>query len=156
MNEFLEFIKTYIANAFANDNDISKEVTIENAYKQGNEITTSNVPQIQIQILNNAEQERYSSFQGEHISSIPLQITSYTGQMKIAGTMTSAQEASIIFGQKIKDILNTLRESVVNENIARCRVMTMSPALPLLEGSKVYTTAIRCEFWVANPYVVGV
>ena len=54
MNEFLQYIKQYIANAFENDEDITKEVTIENAYKQGNEITTSNVPQIQIQILNNA------------------------------------------------------------------------------------------------------
>lgn len=154
MNEFLEYMKAYLSGKFAEDEEISKAVIVEKAYKINNEITTSNVPQIQIQIMNNSEVERYSSFDGENISSIPLQITSYTAQMKIGGVMKSAQEASIIFGQKVKDVLNTIRKSVENQNIKRCRIITMSPALPLLEGSKVYTTAIRCEFWIANPYVV--
>lgn len=154
MNDFLEYIKTYIANKFLADTSITKTVTVENAYKQGNEITTSNVPQVQVQIMDNSEVEKYSSFNGEHISLIPLQITSYTGQLKIGSIMHSAQTASIIFGQKIKDMLNQLRESNVNSNIKRCRVSSMSPAMPLLEGSKVYATAIRCEFWIANPYVV--
>lgn len=154
MDEFLEYIKTYLSTSFGSDTDIVKTVTIENAYKAGNEVSTSNVPQIQIQILDNSEVQRYSSFEGENVSYIPLQITSYTAQMKIAGTMVSAQQASIVFGQKIKNLLNALRSSSVNENIMRCRIITMSPALPLLEG-KVYTTAVRCEFWIANPYVVG-
>ena len=154
MDEFLEYIKTYLSTSFDADTDIVKTVTIENAYKSGNEVSTSNVPQIQIQILDNSEVQRYSSFEGENVSYIPLQITSYTAQMKIAGTMVSAQQASIVFGQKIKDLLNALRNSRVNGNILRCRIITMSPALPLLEG-KVYTTAVRCEFWIANPYVVG-
>lgn len=155
MDEFLEWIKQYIAEQFANDKSIAKTITIENAYKQGNEVSTSNVPQIQIQIMDNAEVERYSTFEGEQVSSIPLQITSYTGQMKINKIDKSAQEASIIFGTKIKTMLNKLREGVVNKNIQRCRISTMSPALPLLDGSKVYTTAVRCEFWIANPYVAG-
>lgn len=155
MNDFLDYIKTYLETAFENDTDITKEVTVTKAYKTNNQISTTDTPQIQIQILNNAEVERYSSFEGENESQIPLQITSYTTQMKIGGTMVSAQEASIIFGDKLKAILNHLRESVVNENIGRCRIMSMSPALPLLEGSKVYTTAVRCEFWIAYPYVVG-
>lgn len=154
MDEFLEYIKTYLSTSFDADTDITKTVTIENAYKSGNEVSTSNVPQIQVQILDNSEVQRYSSFDGENVSYIPLQITSYTAQMKIASTMVSAQQASIVFGQKIKNLLNALRNSVVNENILRCRIITMSPALPLLEG-KVYTTAVRCEFWIANPYVVG-
>lgn len=154
MDEFLEYIKTYLSTSFDADTDITKTVTIENAYKSGNEVSTSNVPQIQVQILDNSEVQRYSSFDGENVSYIPLQITSYTAQMKIASTMVSAQQASIVFGQKIKNLLNALRNSSVNENIMRCRIITMSPALPLLEG-KVYTTAVRCEFWIANPYVVG-
>lgn len=153
MNEFLEYIKTYLQSKFTEDTEITKTITIENAYKQGNEITTTNVPQIQIQIMDNSEVERYSTFEGENVSSIPLQITSYTGQMKIAQITKSAQEASIIFGQKIKKYLNMLRESNINANILRCRISSMSPAMPLLEGSKVYATAIRCDFWIANPYV---
>ena len=109
-------------------------------------------PQIQIQIMDNAEVERYSSFEGENISSIPLQITAYTSLMKIGNVTRSAQESSIIFGQKVKTLLNKLRENVVNENITKCRIATTSPALQLLDGSKVYMTAIRCEFWVLNPY----
>lgn len=155
MNDFLDYIKTYLETAFENDTDIEKEVTVTKAYKTNNQISTTDTPQIQLQILNNAEVERYSSFEGENVSQIPLQITSYTTQMKIAGSTVSAQEASIIFGDKIKAMLNHLRESVVNENIGRCRIVSMSPALPLLEGSKVYTTAVRCEFWIAYPYVVG-
>ncbi len=155
MNDFLDYIKAYLETEFANDSDIAKTVTVTKAYKTNNQISTTDTPQIQLQILNNAEVERYSSFEGENVSQIPLQITSYTTQMKIGESMVSAQEASIIFGDKIKAMLNHLRESVVNTNIGRCRIVSMSPALPLLEGSKVYTTAIRCEFWVANPYVVG-
>ena len=155
MNEFLEWVKQYIADNFASDADITKEVTVEFAYKQGNEVTTSNVPQVQVQLMDNSEVERYSSFEGENVSSVPLQITAYTGQMKIGGVTKSAQEASIIFGQKIKDMFVASRVKSVNENVTRLVRITMSPALPLLDGSKVYATATRFNVWVANPYVVG-
>lgn len=152
MDEFIDWIKSYLETEFGQDSDIVKNVSVELSHKQANEITTTNTPQIQIQIMDNAEVENYSSFDGEHVSSIPLQLTIYTSQLKIKGIQTSAQESSVILGQKLKQILNKLRVGVVNENILRCRIVTMSPALPLLEGSKVYTTAVRCEFWIANPY----
>ena len=152
MDKFLDWVKSYLENGFANDSEIAKKVIVELAYKQGNTIATANTPQIQIQIMDNAEVERYSSFEGENISSIPLQITAYTSQMKINNVLKSAQECSVIFGQKVKTLLNKLRENVVNKNITRCRIVTTSPALPLLDGSKAYMTAIRCEFWVTNPY----
>ena len=154
MNEFYSWLKNYIQEAFENDADIAKTVTIENAYKQGNEITTSNVPQIQVQIMDNAESQRYSSFyEGENATYMPMQISSYTGQMKINNVMKSAQEASIIFGEKIKNLLHARTIQEANGNIMRCRITTMSPALPLLDGSKVYVTTVRVEFWVAYPYV---
>ena len=153
MNEFLEWLKTYISSQFANDSDITKTVTVENANKQGNEITTSNVPQVQVQLMDNAEVDQYSSLEeGEHVTSIPVQITSYTGQMKIKNAACSAQEASIIFGDKIKNMITASNMASANTNIKRCRRTTMSPALQLLDGSKVYYTAVRFEFWIANPY----
>lgn len=155
MNEFLAYIKQYIADAFSTDSSFTKTVTVTDEWKQGNEITTANTPQIQIQILDNSEVERYSSFEGENVSNIPLQITVYTSQGKFLNVMKSAQQMSRIYGEKLKKVLNTLRESKVNGNIERCSITTMSPAMPLLNGEKVYATAIRCEFWVANPYVVG-
>lgn len=152
MVEFIDWLKNYLKDGFTEDKDITKSVTVELAYKQGNTITTNNTPQIQIQIMDNAEVEKYSAFDGETTSSIPIQFTAYTSQMKIGNTTFSAQDSSIIFGQKIKALLNKLRESVINENILRCRIITMSPALPQLDGSKVYSTSVRCEFWVTNPY----
>lgn len=154
MNEFLNYIKEYISQGFTNDSEITKTVTIENAYKSGNEIKTDNVPQVQVQIMDNSEVQAYTSFEGENISAIPLQITSYTAQMKIGGTMRSAQEASIIFGQKLKNMLDKLALATDNENIKLVVRTTMSPALPLLEG-KVYTTAIRYNFWVATLMWLG-
>ena len=155
MNEFLKFIKEYLDEKFRNDTDISKKVIIDNAYKINNEITTANSPQIQIQIIDNSEVEKYSSFEGENVSSIPLQIIAYAPQMKIGNVMKSSQDVALIFGEKLKKYINALRESNVNKNIQRCRIITMAPALPLLDGSKIYTTAIRCEFWIANPYITG-
>lgn len=156
MNEFLEYIKNYIKTQFDNDTDLpsSKSVDIYNAYQLGHKVSDTSVPEIQVQILDNSEVVRYSSFEGENVSYIPLQITAYTGQMKQGTKMQSAQYWSIVFGEKIKKMLNALRQKVVNKNILSVQIVGMSPALPLLDG-KVYTTAVRCRFWIANPYVVG-
>lgn len=157
MNEFLEWMKEYIKTKFTNDADLpnTKVVEVYNAYQSGHEVSTNTVPEIQVQILDNNEVVEYSSFEGENVSYIPLQITSYTGQMKKGSTIKTAQEWSVIFGEKLKKMLNALRsQEVVNGNILSVQILGMSPALPLLEG-KVYTTAVRCRFWIANPYVVG-
>ena len=155
MTNFFEWIKDYIQEKFASDGDFTKSTNVRVAYLQGNKVTTENVPQIIIQVMDDSEVDRFSSFEGENVSSIPLQFTAYTGAMKIGGQLKNAQEASMIFGTKLKKVLNELRENVVNENIVRCRRATTSPALPLINGEKVYFTAVRCDFWVAYPFAVG-
>lgn len=156
MDEFLEWIKNYIKTQFEEYSELPKTKVVEiyNAYEPGHEVSANTVPEIQVQILDNSEVVRYSSFEGENVTYIPLQITTYTGQMKMGSVMKSPQEWSIKFGEKLKTILNSLRNRVVNKNILSVQIVGMSPALPLLEG-KVYTTAVRCRFWIANPYVVG-
>ena len=155
MTDFYEWIKNYISERFAQDPDFAKTTNVRVAYLQGNKVTTENVPQVIIQIMDNSEIVRYSSFENEQVSSIPLQFNVYTGAMKIKGQLKTAQEASIILGTKLIKMLNDLRANVVNENILRCRRTSSSPALPLIDGSKIYFTAVRCEFWVAYPFAVG-
>ena len=155
MYAFLEWLKGYIDEQFQADSSITKEVTIESAYKQGNTVNTTNVPQVQIQLLDDSEVERYSSFQGEHISYVGVQINAYAGQMKIDNTTYSAQDASIILGEKIKSMITANNLLSANNNIKRCTRTSMSPALQLIDGSKVYYTAVRFDVWIANPYVVG-
>lgn len=151
MDKFLDYMKGYLKTELMNDGIIasSYDLKVYDAYTAGH---TPERTELQIQIMDNSEVEVYSTLEGEAISSIPLQIVIYAFQMKLNGVMTSAREVSIKLGTKVKDILNRLRESVVNPNINRVRIMTMAPAMPMQDGSKAYTTAIRCEFWVANPY----
>lgn len=154
MFDFLEYIKTYIETAFANDSEItaSKKPLVYNAY-QSNHEPDATKPEIQVQILDNSEQTNYTTFCGKRANLMPLQITSYTGQMKIGGVNRSSQQSSIIFGEKIEKILYELIYSNANSNIYGGRMMVTSPALPMNDGGTIYMTAIRFEFTVASPYV---
>lgn len=159
MFDFLEYIKEYLKECFDNDSDITtaKKPTICNAYQLGNTITADK-PQIQVQILDNNEATRYTTFCDIKANSIPLQITAYVGGnngIKIGGTQRSTQNGSIIFGEKIIKYLNDLIYNGLNENILGGRNITTSPALPMNDGATIYMTAVRFNFTVANPYVVG-
>jgi hypothetical protein len=158
MFEFLEYIKTYIQNAFANDSDITtdKKPLVYNAY-QSNHEPSADKPEIQIQVLDNNEATRYTTFTNVNANSIPLQITAYVGGnngIKIANITRSAQQGSIIFGDKIIKYLNDLIYNGLNENILGGRNIATSPALPMNDGATIYMTAVRFDFTIASPYVV--
>jgi hypothetical protein len=142
-------MKSYIKERINADADISKTYGIEmyDADTKGHSPTKT---EVQFKIMDRNEVERYTSFEGENVSSIPLQIAVVAFQMKIAGVMTSAKDASILLGDKICNLLNAV--DVVNAipRVTRVRIITTSPALKYEGGDKAYTTAIRCEFWVAK------
>jgi hypothetical protein len=100
--------------------------------------------------MDNNEVERYTSFEGANVYYIPLQITVWAFQMKLAGTMTSPRVVSIKLGDKIIKQLEALKVVEAIPRVKRVRLMTTSPAMPFEGGDKAYTTAIRCEFWVAK------
>jgi hypothetical protein len=152
MYDFLEYIKQYIADCFANDTDIASTYII-NSYDVDLVGHTPTKTEVQVGIMDNAEVERYSTFGlGERISYIPLQINLIGFQMKLENVMTAPRVVSLKLGQKIKTMLNNLQVGGTNKNILRVRIMGMSPALKYEGGEKAYYTAIRCEFYVANPY----
>lgn len=156
MIEFYDFIKNFIKEKFDNDTEISGEVKIYDAYTVGHTPSPTQ-PEIQFQIMNNYEYARATSFyDGENASVMPMQLTAYVGQQKVNGITRNAREVAIIYGEKIKKYLNELKtDTIINKNVLATRHITTSPALPMQGGEKIYTTAIRYEFVIANPYEIG-
>lgn len=149
MYSFLEDMKKYIVDGLNADADIPKNYGIVgyDAYTKGHTPTKT---EIIFQIMDNNEVERYTSFEGANIYYIPLQITVFAFQMKLNNKMESPRIVSMKFGDKIVKQLNALRVVSAMPRVKRVRLMTTSPAMPFEGGEKAYTTAIRCEFWVAK------
>ena len=149
MYSFLEDMKKYIVDGLNADADISNTYGIV-GYDANTKGHTPTKTEVQFQIMDNNEVERYTSFEGANVYYIPLQITVWAFQMKLAGTMTSPRVASIKLGDKIIKQLEALKVVEAIPRVKRVRIMTTSPAMPFEGGDKAYTTAIRCEFWVAK------
>ena len=150
MYKFLQDMKNYIKEKINADADISKTYGIEtyDAYTKGHTPTKT---EVQFQIMDKNEVERFTDFEDANVFSIPLQITAVAFQMKIAGKMESAKDASLLIGDKLGKLLSAKKDVVsAIPRITRIRIMTTSPALPYEGGDKAYTTAIRCDFWVAK------
>lgn len=147
MDEFLDKIKAYLEEQFANDTDIlkSKQPKIYPAYKESHEPSATQ-PEIQIQVLNWSEQVNYTTFCGKEAENIPLQFTAYSGNQKIDGTMRNAQESSKILAQKVVKYIYDLIYSEEWNEIQYGRHITSSLAMPMNEGGSVYMSAVRFDF----------
>jgi hypothetical protein len=146
---FYEDMKKYIVDGLNADADISKTYGIV-GYDANTKGHTPTKTEVQFQIMDNNEVERFTSFDGANIYYIPLQITVWAFTMKLAGTMTVPRVGSVVLGDKIIKLLDAVKVVNANPRVKRVRIMTTSPAMPFEGGDKAYTTAIRCEFWVAK------
>lgn len=147
MYNFLENMKSYIKSGINADDDISDTIEVYDVSTKGH---TPQKTEIQFQIMDKSDVERYNSFSGTNVYSIPLQMTIFAFKTKIAGKIKEARDSSIILADKVINLLNALDVVKHNSNVMRVRIMTTTPAMPFEGGDKAYTTAIRCEFWVAK------
>ena len=148
MFEFLEYIKTYLEECFAEDGDYSasKKPKVYDAYQVGHEPKKTQ-PEIQVQILNNSEQVNYTTFCGIKAESLPLQITAFSGQVYIGGEENGAKVASIKLADKIKKYINNLiyNDNKDNELLTGNHIMTSQP-IPMNDGGSIYMTPVRYDF----------
>lgn len=156
MVQFLEDLKTYLENRFADDDDFSsvKKPSVYDGYQVGHEPKETK-PEIQVHPLDNSERVNYTTFCGKNSNNISIQFTCYTGQVKIARVDRPANQASMIMAEKVEQYINEYVYSVGNRNILQFRKVSTSPALPMNDGGTIYMTAIRYSFDVEYPYVVG-
>lgn len=151
MDEFLENIINYLQEKFSEDTDlsVSKRPQVYDSYQVNHEPQASK-PEIQVQIIDLREQVNYTTFCGKQAINIPLQITAYTGQVKIKGEMTNAQHSSIKLADKIVRYIDDLIYQDNNYGITFARHISSTPALPMNDGGSIYASAVRYDFIVQN------
>ena len=157
MNEFLEELKKYLEVCVSSDSDFTaaKTPTILDGY-QIQHTPSSTRPEIQVQPMSNGENVNFTTFCGKKCNTIPVQITVYTGQVKIGKDMKSARDASLIIADKVEGYLYNYIYSATNPNLYYGRQMSSSPAMPMkVASATIYATALRYTFNVAYPYVEG-
>lgn len=156
MFKFLEDIKAYLEDCFANDSDFSssKKPKVYSAYQVSHEPTKSQ-PEIQVRVLDESETINYRSFCKPNADSNPLQFDAYSPQIKIGGTMYNSQDASHILKDKVVFYLNEYFFKNKNSNILFARKVGSSPSLPMNDDGSIYVTSVRYSVDIAYPYEVG-
>lgn len=146
MKEILDKIIDYIKESFDADKEISVSVSVVEAYSQKKQ----SAPEITVQISNDSEVTRYTSFEGENVSQLAVQVTSYTQQIEIGGKLKSAQEAANIFSEKVRDLFQKPKLFTSIPEIIGVRRVGRTFAIPQLKGAKVYMSPIRFEIQIIN------
>jgi hypothetical protein len=149
MKQFTDDIIEYIKSQFALDTDIAKTVNVEYAYKQN---YTMAFPCITVQTLDNNDSEQYDTYDGETISNIPLQLTIYGQQMKIANVTKSSQDVVTILTDKVNKMFSKIKLTEWNNNIIRVRRAGTNFSMPLNDGTTTYFSAMRYDFYVVYDY----
>lgn len=149
MRAFIEDLISYINTNFENDKDISKKVSVDDAYDENIKPLP---PHIFVQEIEDNDAQQYSSFDGEEISYVPVQITAFCQQMKIGETTCSAKQSSAIFADKIKEMFDIKKTISWNNNIRLMRRVGGTPSLPVQKGTTTYFSPIRYDFFVCRNY----
>lgn len=85
VNQFTQnlmtFLINYIKDRFSKETDFStSEFVVSEAFDYNQHLSC---PQIAIQILDNSENEQYTSFEAENVSNFGIQINIYAENMQI-------------------------------------------------------------------------
>lgn len=146
MNEFIDSLIEYIKTNFENDDSIKTKVNVCKAYKSN--LLPS--PKIVVYVVDDSEAEQYSTFEGENVSRISVQITSFADQMKISGKTVSAQDAADIFSDRIRSLFQKKKLFDAIPGVLQVRRVGRTFAMPFGSGEKTYMSPVRFEIQIKN------
>ena len=138
-------IKTYIATQISADTDISNTVEIVKTYPYGK---TPKPPQILLQLADNTENVRGTTFEGEKVSTVLLQVIVMANSMKFGNTKYNAQTSCDILCDKVVSWFD--KESIISgvTSIINSRRVQWLPAQPYETGTTSYYGILRFELTV--------
>lgn len=148
MINFLNDMILYLDNKF--ESESSLEVTPKGYLAYSYNIDPDGfTPYYVIQLLDNSTNSE--DFSREVTTLSPIQITTYGVNMKIDGSLTSAQMVSLVLAEKVQEFMEQYKYTT--NNITSMRRTTVTPALPYEDGSKAYYSVIRYNIILKTPYV---
>ena len=147
----MDFLIEYLPACFSEDNDLSDtEVFVNQGYDYSNE---QDCPQVTIQLLDNSENEQYSSFSAENVSNFAIQLNVFAENMVIGNEVYKAQRACSFLADKIKGYMNDLKYQRLNENLVRLTRIGLDYTTPYIdESSQIYVSVLRFECQTVYPY----
>lgn len=146
MLNFIDELKSYIKNSFDNDERFEQEITVCDAYKSN----LIKCPKIVVYCVDDIDDQQYTTFEGERISSLSIQITCYAEQMKIEGIVKSAQECANIFSEKIRNDFQINTIAFFLNSVKSVRRVGRTYAIPFDSGERMYMSPLRFEIQVEN------
>lgn len=146
MKDFIDSLIEYIKMSFENDDFIKTKVNVCKAYKSN--LLPS--PKIVVYAVDDSEVAQHNTFEGENVSRISIQITSYADQMKISDKTVSAQDAADLFSDRIRSLFQ--KQKLVNAipSVLQVRRVGRTFAMPFESGEKTYMSPVRFEIQVIN------
>ena len=138
----------YLKDCLDNDNDISADIDVLEAYKYSHKLNNS---ELQVQVIDHTEFERFTTFEDGKIYTCPLQIDVFAKQMTIGNELMSAQKASYTIAQKI---INWLNVNDLNEEIGgilSAKNGTYTSAIPVANvGTVLYRCVVRIDLYLEH------
>lgn len=138
-------VKSYINTQLSNDSEISDSVEIIKTYPYGK---TPKPPQIMLQLADNTENVSGTTFEGEKVSTVLLQVIILTNAMKFDSTKYNAQTSCDMLCDKVVAWFD--KESIINgvTSIINSRRVQWLPAQPYENGTTAYYGILRFELTV--------
>lgn len=138
-------LKTYINEKISNESGITESVTITKTYPYGKTIIT---PQIMLQIADNTENVIATTFEGEQVSTVLLQVIVLASAMSINSKKYNAQNSCDILCEKLVNWFDKAEIVKSINSIKNCRRVQWLPSTPYETGTTTYAGLVRFELAV--------
>ena len=140
-------IKSYINTKLSTDTDITQSIDIIKTFPYGK---TPNPPQIMLQLADNTENIGGTTFEGEKVSTVLLQVIALANAMKFSNVKYNAQTSCDKLCDKVVTWFD--KQSVINgiTQVINCRRVQWLPAQPYETGTTAYYGILRFELTVTK------
>ena len=141
----LDKIKNYINEKIAEDTELNVSIGVREQYPYGHK---PNPPEILLSVMDDVEMETATTFDGETVSNISLQIIPVANSMNIGGKKHNAQNSCTILGDKIamwfeKNAIKQILPEIINT-----RRVQKSNSIPYENGTTAYYAILRFSLMV--------
>lgn len=140
-------LKSYLNGKIAEDKDFNVSIAIKKQYPYGHK---AQPPELLLAIMDNTELESATTFEGETIANVSLQIIPMVSSMSIGGTKQNAQNSCDLLSEKI---CGWFEKTTIKENIPKIintRRVQWSNSYPYESGTTTYYSILRFNLTVTK------